>query len=830
MAAAKEKTGRSEDEEAMVRQRVRDFIDGQMVTVVMTCFTLWALFGDDIRLYATDKPADIYFSVSFNVMLVAFVVEIFLTSLVVDDYKYSFFFWLDVIAAVSLIPDIPYIIDALVLVFGSVPANANADFSPASKGAGASYASRVLKSFRLIRLVRIVKLYKYFTKSSTEEEEQRLREAQKQAQNVRQAAMNKEMDPTLLGKRLSDLTTKRVIIGVLLMIIFLPIMQVLPTDNTMYYGLQQIFWMGRSSCISDSQIACSKSQRNWITEAGWYDLIYRYSKSSELEEGSENRLPLLWLKAPNYIHNGEVTEIHYVPDTSLNMSLAYSWEEDDDCAGTYVPSECNLRDSEMSLIEYTPEVCIDDYDGCDILRSFARFDVKKTSQEEALINIFTTIFIGIILTVASIMFTIDTQRIVIGPITKMVLIIKALADDPLKRPEEKNDDKEMQDETEMKIEAQTVLLEETIRRISVMLQFSFGEDGAQILSKNMSGEGELNLMRPGTRLDVVAGVFKLDNFTEITEALHEEATLYFNKVAAIIHSCGMEWNGLPCKNEAGSVLILWRLPEITDRDRDDDDLSNPVMKRTDITNRALVASIKVIAELRRSVDVQAYKTHPKILSRFGSSFTPSLTISLHNGMALEGIVGSEYKIDPVYLSPQIELAYFMTDIAAVYDTTLILTEDFYGYLSVKAKSCCRRIDTIITKFPKEPFGIYSYDLTSDEPSYVPEDHKMGRLIKKQELDSVNVESFQHKGVDFMFTLDSDIDVLQKPFATTSFFEDFRSAYAAYMSGEWSEAITMLEQVLKNRSEDGPSVSLIKYMQSTAGKPPEDWPRYRDPLA
>mmetsp|Transcript_18182 Transcript_18182/g.32588 ORF Transcript_18182/g.32588 Transcript_18182/m.32588 type:complete len:831 (-) Transcript_18182:1201-3693(-) len=829
--SAKEKAPRSDDEEAKIRSRVRDFIDGQMVTIVMTCFTLWALFGDDIRLYATDKPADMYFFVSFNVMLVFFVVEIFLTSVVVDDYKYSFFFWLDVIAAVSLIPDIPYIIDGLVIVFGSIPANANADFSPNSNGPAAVIASRVLKSFRLIRLVRIVKLYKYFTKSSTEEEEQRLREAQKQAQNVRQAAMNKEMDPTLLGKRLSDLTTKRVIIGVLLMIIILPILQVMPSDNTMYYGLQQIFWMGRSSCLSVDEIACSDSQRNWITEAGWYDLIYRYSKSSELEEGSSDRMPLLWLKVPNYLENGEITEIEYVPDVSLNMTLDYLWEQDDDCAGVIVPDECHLRHSEMTLAVYSPEVCVDeDYEGCDKLRTFARFNSRTSSREDALINIFTTIFIGIILAVASIMFTIDTQKIVIGPITKMVLIIKSLADDPLKKPETKVDDKELQDETELKIEAQTVLLEETIKRISVMLQFSFGEDGAQILSKNMSGEGELNLMRPGTRLDVIAGVFSMNNFSEITEALQDEATLYFNKVASIIHGCCVEWNGLPCKNEAGTVLILWRLPEVTDRDRDDDDLSNPVMKRTDISNRSLVAAIKVIAELRRSVDIQAYKTHPKILSRFGSSFSPSLTISLHNGMALEGVIGSEYKIDPIYLSPQIELAYHMIEISEVYDTSIIMTEDFYGYLSVKAKSCCRRVDTIVTKFPREPFGIYCYDLTNDEPSYVPEEHKMGQLIKLQELDSVNVESFQHKGVDYMFTLDSDIVVLQRQLHQISFFEDFRSAYAAYMSGEWTEAITLLEEGLKRRSEDGPSLSLLRYMQSTAGKPPEDWPRYRDPLA
>ena len=110
-----------------------------------------------------------------------------------------------------------------------------------SKSNAQGIASKVLKSFRLIRLVRIVKLYKYFTKRETEEQEQRLKEVQRQAKTARQAAMNREMDPDRLGKNLSDVITRRVIIVVLLMIIFLPILQVEQADQSSYYGLEQLF-------------------------------------------------------------------------------------------------------------------------------------------------------------------------------------------------------------------------------------------------------------------------------------------------------------------------------------------------------------------------------------------------------------------------------------------------------------------------------------------------------------------------------------------------------------------------------------------------------------
>eukprot|EP00360_Condylostoma_magnum_P000627 CAMPEP_0168317578 /NCGR_PEP_ID=MMETSP0210-20121227/26068_1 /TAXON_ID=40633 /ORGANISM="Condylostoma magnum, Strain COL2" /LENGTH=58 /DNA_ID=CAMNT_0008318249 /DNA_START=1133 /DNA_END=1309 /DNA_ORIENTATION=+ len=58
----------------------------------------------------------------------------------------------------------------------------------------------------------------------------------------------------------------------------------------------------------------------------------------------------------------------------------------------------------------------------------------------------------------------------------MVLVIKGLADDPLKKPEKRA---EHLDEFDAKgNEEATYMLEDTIFRIGTLLQTSFGEDGA----------------------------------------------------------------------------------------------------------------------------------------------------------------------------------------------------------------------------------------------------------------------------------------------------------------------------------------------------------------
>ena len=96
-----------------MRQRVRELVEGKYITLLMTFLTLFALFGDDFRLWFFSKPADPYFFAILMVALFLFALEILINAAVLDEFKYSFFFWLDIIATISLLPDIDWVVDAL---------------------------------------------------------------------------------------------------------------------------------------------------------------------------------------------------------------------------------------------------------------------------------------------------------------------------------------------------------------------------------------------------------------------------------------------------------------------------------------------------------------------------------------------------------------------------------------------------------------------------------------------------------------------------------------------------------------------------------------------
>lgn len=147
---------------------------------------------------------------------------------------------------------------------------------------------------------------------------------------------------------------------------------------------------------------------------------------------------------------------------------------------------------------------------------------------------------------------------------------------------------------------------------------------------------------------------------------------------------------------------------------------------------------------------------------------PYLTFGLHMGWTIEGVVGSDYKIDASYMSPHLNVTQRIEQLTGIYDMQILLTEGLYTLMSLKARNTLRKIDVIqmnvyknTNLFPQfEPMGLYTFDMSfnnnEQEGSTLSEDHQIGDLIKLNQYDSINIESFKNKGVDYMFTLDSDI--------------------------------------------------------------------------
>ena len=95
-------------------------------------------------------------------------------------------------------------------------------------------------------------------------------------------------------------------------------------------------------------------------------------------------------------------------------------------------------------------------------------------------------------------------------------------------------------------------------------------------------------------------------------------------------------------------------------------------------------------------------THAQIRMGFG----------LHVGWAIEGAIGSAFKIDATYISPHVAMADRLEAGTKVFNVPLVMSEWFVGLLSPAARAFLRRLDCIKVRGCSVPFTVYTFDMTT----------------------------------------------------------------------------------------------------------------------
>ena len=134
-------------------------IEHKYSSILFIILTFIALFLDDIRIAFTPKAADPFIDSVFLFCFFAFLVEMVFTSISRNDYLFSFFFWLDLAALLSILFDIYYLLDAISVTF-QLPTDATNVARAGRAGRAGTRVGRLMKIVRMIRVFRVAKLYK----------------------------------------------------------------------------------------------------------------------------------------------------------------------------------------------------------------------------------------------------------------------------------------------------------------------------------------------------------------------------------------------------------------------------------------------------------------------------------------------------------------------------------------------------------------------------------------------------------------------------------------------------------------------------------------------
>lgn len=201
------------------------------------------------------------------------------------------------------------------------------------------------------------------------------------------------------------------------------------------------------------------------------------------------------------------------------------------------------------------------------------------------------------------------------------------------------------------------------------------------------------------------------------------------------------------------------------------------------------------------------------------------------GWAIEGAIGSSYKIDASYLSPHVNIASRLEAATKQYGVPFLISEQLHRLFSLRFHTISRKIDCVTLKGSQEPLGLYTIDLSTEDlpPS------KNKDLIDKEELIEMNfikknafLEGLENEEFSTEDVLDHDkcMKLLLKDF-NVQFHESFKLAVEHYLQGSWEKATVHFNEALKIRENDGPTKALMSFMEKFDFKKPDDWQGFRE---
>ncbi len=248
-------------------------------------------------------------------------------------------------------------------------------------------------------------------------------------------------------------------------------------------------------------------------------------------------------------------------------------------------------------------------------------------------------------------------------------------------------------------ENETAILEKAIVKIGHLLALGFGEAGSQIIASNMNQGGDINPMMEGQTTHAIFGFCDIRNFTEVTEVLQTKVMLFVNQVAEITHSQVDKYGGSANKNIGDAFLLVWKFKTITDF-KDPENIV-PSYQNQVVCDMALFSFIKIIAKINKLAHILDYRKDPALQDRM-PGYEVNMGFGLHCGWAIEGAIGSTFKIDASYLSPNVNMASRLEAATKQYGVPLLVSGPIYRMFTEEIQGECRELDTVTVKGSIKP--------------------------------------------------------------------------------------------------------------------------------
>eukprot|EP01016_Furgasonia_blochmanni_P056965 TRINITY_DN980_c0_g2_i8.p1 TRINITY_DN980_c0_g2~~TRINITY_DN980_c0_g2_i8.p1 ORF type:complete len:532 (+),score=119.26 TRINITY_DN980_c0_g2_i8:113-1708(+) len=500
-----------------------------------------------------------------------------------------------------------------------------------------------------------------------------------------------------------------------------------------------------------------------------------------------------------------------------------------------------IRNEERQLYFYPEDAELPDY--------IAMYNIENDVNLNAWLSIMRTWFVCIILLGGALLFSQDATELVLTPIESMLEKVQRIARNPIEAAQSEEEaeflmqeagvDNSSKDDKKKKKETyETQILEKTITKIGALLALGFGEAGSEIIAQNMGKEGDVDPIIPGRKIVAIFGFCDIRNFTDATEVLQEGVMVFVNEIAEIVHGTVDDYGGSANKNIGDAFLLVWKFPNsdiMEDPEKPGDLKLKGTLSASQVADMSVFSFIKIMAGINKSEKLEKYKRHKGLNERM-PNYSVKMGFGLHVGWAIEGAIGSEFKIDASYLSPNVNMASRLEAATKQFGVPMLISGPLFKILSPDFKEILRHIDRVKVKGSDDPIDFYTCDLTfaklgtvtpkkpGGDRALTKKEKKRQKFLKRVERERRKQKAFTGKEtVGTLMKKDKDIKLMRSIF-TPEFKTIFNTGLEAYLKGDWPAAKQVFEQTLDMipGHKDGPSNTLLDVIESHGGRAPSDW--------
>ena len=867
-----EKIKRKRDNIIKAYNVLSEFIYSQIGCFIMLFIVFFILCYYDLKMIFFSNKYKYFYNGCYIIFNTYSAVDFVIRTIIIENLIKSLYFWIDLLSLVIIIFDFDSISYPLL----------NKILNHHSKTKYISYQDQgrieiLLNVFQIVKLFRVVKFYKLFVDLIKEKEKKNnimkiLGKINEKKNRTNKNKLIKHIRATYIQMREFNNTTT------------------MPLATTpMNHWLDPSFKPSNLKKINDRSSIftsnISQENRKWEEDAIKYleEHIYKKNKiSQKITEGISRLMIVIVLlvfivsiftdedsynldyfsykivcKVINkFVENKKINNVNdvsifvnnYLLTNILNLYPIIQVEWKDNIVYQNKSMNLNLKEYMRRDICY-----IFDLKDPSTIIIISR---KYMSKMSSLIYLCRLFYIVICISCLCYLINIDVYQLIFHPLEKIGKVIDVVSKDPvgsktiveLKNNMENKETNKKEDKNSVSHEIK--IIQSAIIRISALMAIGFGEAGGEILKENISSSEGINPMLPGKKISAIFGFCFIHNFSEINEAFQERTMIFVNQISDIVHSCVDKFNGITNKNLGDCYLLAWKFKEKTDKKVNEEinnfntneikisgvNDSNISNKKEEMADCALLGFLNIIKKINKNRNILAYRKDSDLIKKFGPKYSVQMGFGLHTGWGIEGAIGSYYKIDCSYLSPNVNIAARLETATNIYGVDILFSGEFYDLLSDFMKRLCRKIDIVTLKGSEKPVRLYTVDINKNiHPGKIMSKKDRMTLRERRSYYASKKKKLWHKfqrlksnsSIGEIYLKQSKgLSKLLKKTKSDIFYQYFEDGFGDYIDGEWKDAAQNLEKARYLDKSDGPTKTILDYIKKLHYKAPTNWDGYR----